>query len=103
MGKGDPLFASVRLPIGIGDSRYTVKVRGSFFDLAGGELLDFRANGFPDGVDGFRVGCIEVSAGLDPADAEAFPTEVTFVAAGQFTGTMKPMARSSNARGNGGC
>lgn len=103
VGRGDPRFASVRLPIGIGDSRYVVRVKGRKFDLAGGELLDFRANGFPDGVDGFRVGCIEVDAMLDPADAEAFPTEVTFVAAGQFTGTMKPLARSSNARGDGAC
>jgi hypothetical protein len=103
VGRGDPRFATVRLPIGIGDSRYVVKVKGRKFDLAGGELLDFRINGFAEGVDGFRVGCIEVDAMLDPADAEAFPTEVTFVAAGQFTGTMKPLARSSSARGEGGC
>jgi hypothetical protein len=102
-GKGDPNFATVRLPIGIGDSFYRVKVGGRKFTLAGGDLLDFRANGFPGGVSAFRVGCIEVAAGLDPSDAEAFPTEVTFVAGGMFTGTMKPLARSSNARGNGNC
>ena len=103
VGRGDPLFATVRLPIGIGDSRYEVKVHGRKFALAGGELLDFRAHGFPDGVEAFRVSCIEVAAGLDPADAEAFPTEVTFVAAGTFTGTMRPFTRSSSARGAGGC
>lgn len=102
-GKGDPNIASVRLPIGIGDGFYRVKVRGRKFTLAGGELLDFRANGFPDGVDAFRVGCIEVSAGLDPANPEAFPTELTFVAAGMFTGTMKPLTRNSAARGSGNC
>ena len=102
-GTGDPKFASVRLPIGIGDGFYRVKVRGRKFTLAGGELLDFRANGFPDGVDAFRVGCIEVDAGLNPANPEAFPTELTFVAAGMFTGTMKPLTRSSNARGSGNC
>ena len=102
-GKGDPNFATVRLPIGIGDSFYRVKVGGRKLTLAGGDLLDFRTHGFPDGVSAFRVGCIEVAAGLDPADAEAFPTEVTFVSAGMFTGTMKPLARSSNARGNGNC
>jgi hypothetical protein len=103
VGRGDPLFATVRLPIGIGDSRYAVKVRGRRFALAGGEQLDFRANGFPAGVDGFRVECIEVGAMLDPADAEAFPTEVTFVAAGHFSGTMRPLSRGANARGDGGC
>ena len=102
-GKGDPNFASVRLPIGIGDGVYRVKVGGRKFTLAGGDLLDFRANGFPDGVNAFRVGCIEVAAGLDPANAEAFPTELTFVAAGTFTGTMKPLTRNSNARGSGNC
>lgn len=102
-GKGDPNIASVRLPIGIGDGFYRVKVRGRKFTLAGGELLDFRANGFPDGVDAFRVGCIEVAAGLDPANPEAFPTELTFVAAGMFTGTMKPLTRNSAARGSGNC
>ena len=102
-GKGDPNFATVRLPIGIGDSVYRVKVGGKKFTLAGGDLLDFRANGFPNGVNAFRVSCIEVSAGLDPANAEAFPTELTFVAAGMFTGTMKPLTRSSNSRGNGNC
>ena len=49
------------------------------------------------------MSCIEVSAGLDPANPEAFPTELTFVAAGTFTGTMKPLARSSSSRGNGNC
>jgi probable HAF family extracellular repeat protein len=102
-GRGDPNFATVRLPIGVGDSSYRVKVRGRKFTLAGGDLFDFRANGFPDGVDAFRVGCIEVAAGLDPANVEAFPTELTFVAAGRFTGTMKPLARNSASRGNGGC
>lgn len=103
VGPGDPLFATLRLPIGIGDSRYTVKVKGRKFSLAGGDLLDFRAIGFAGGVDAFRVGCIEVDARLDPADAEAFPTEVTFMAAGQFTGTMRPLTRSANARGDGAC
>lgn len=103
IGKGDPNFATVRLPIGVGDSIYRVKVGGKKFTLAGGDRLDFRTNGFPNGVSSFRVGCIEVSAGLDPANPEAFPTELTFVAAGMFTGTMKPLARSSNSRGDGNC
>jgi hypothetical protein len=99
IGKRDPRFATVRLPIGIGDSIYRVKVGGRKITLAGGDLLDFRAEGFPGGVKSFRVRCIEVSAGLDPANPEAFPTEVTFVEAGTFTGTMKPRTRDS-ARGD---
>ena len=102
IGKGNPKFATVRLPIGIGDSRYRLKVEGRKFDLAGGDLLDFRTHGFPGGVSAFRVSCIEVEALLDPANPQAFPTEVSFVAAGQFTGTMKPIVRDSHAA-NGGC
>lgn len=94
IGRGDPRFATVRLPIGIGDNIYRVKVQGRKFTVAGGELLDFRTHGFPAGVAAFRVGCIDVGAGVDPANPQAFPTELTFMAAGTFTGTMKPIARS---------
>lgn len=103
IGPGDPLIASVRLPIGIGDNAYSIKVRGRKFDVAGGELFDFRANGFASGVEGFRVGCIEAEAALDPANPQAFPTELTFVAAGRFTGTQAPRTRGAASRGNGGC
>ena len=99
IGKRNPRIASVRLPIGIGDSWYKVKVKGKRFTIAGGELLDFRANGFPKGIEAFRVDCIEVDALLDPANPQAFPTELTFVEAGRFTGTQKPLTRDS-ARGD---
>jgi hypothetical protein len=93
IGKGDPRIAAVRLPIGVGDSLYRVKAQGRKFTLAGGDLLDFRANGFPGGVSDFTVSCIEVEAMLDPANPQAFPTELTFMGAGTFTGTMKPLTR----------
>jgi hypothetical protein len=93
IGKGDPRIATARLPIGIGDSLYRVKAQGRKFVVGGGELLDFRANGFPGGVTDFTVTCIETDAMLDPANPQAFPTELTFVGAGTFTGTMKPIAR----------
>lgn len=96
IGKRNPRIATVRLPIGIGDSRYRVKVKGKRFTIAGGELLDFRANGFPRGVEKFRVDCIEVDALLDPANPQAFPTELTFMEAGRFTGTQKPIRRDSD-------
>jgi hypothetical protein len=91
IGKNDPRIATVRLPIGIGDNFYRVKSRGLKATVAGGELLDFRTHGFPDGVGDFTVSCIEVEAMLDPANPQAFVTELTFMSAGTFTGTMKPL------------
>ena len=102
-GKKDPKIATVRLPIGIGDSWYKLKVGGRKFFLAGGDLFDFRANGFPRGVDKFRVDCIEVEAMLDPANPQAFPTELTFLEAGFFTGTQKPLTRDSDSGNKGKC
>lgn len=95
IGKKNPRIATVRLPIGIGDSLYRLKVDGRRFTLAGGDLFDFRLNGFRNGVEKFRVDCIEVDALLDPANPQAFPTELTFMAAGLFTGTQKPLTRDS--------
>jgi len=95
IGKNNPRIATVRLPIGIGDSMYRVKAQGRKFTLAGGDLLDFRSNGFPGGVSDFTVSCIEVEAALDPSNPQAFPTELTFVGAGTFTGSMKPLTRNS--------
>jgi hypothetical protein len=103
IGKGNPRIATLRLPIGIGDSRYKVKVNGRKFDLAGGVELDFRANGFPNGVSDFRVSCIEVDAMVDPANPQAFPTGLTFMAAGMFTGTMKPIVRPSQSQSGKSC
>jgi probable HAF family extracellular repeat protein len=91
VGLGDPLFASLRLPIGIGDNLFELLVEGQTFDLPAGVLFDFIAHGFANGVSAFRVTGIEVSAGLDPANPLAFPTELTFVSQGLFTGTMTPI------------
>jgi len=49
------MFATVRFPIGIGDSLYTVVVHGRSFGVAGGDVFDFRTHGFPKGVAQFRV------------------------------------------------
>ena len=95
IGTGDPKFASVQLPIGIGDSLYTLIVHGQAFALAGGDTFDFAAHGFANGVAQFRVADIEASAGLDPSNAAAFPTGLTFTTAGTFTGTMTPLCRST--------
>jgi hypothetical protein len=91
IGKRNPNFATVRLPVGIGDSLYVVSFGKQSHIVAGGERFDFRTHGAPDGVKKFRVSDIDVSAALDPLDPAAFPTELTFVANGRFTGTMTPV------------
>jgi hypothetical protein len=95
VGRGDPLFSAVRPPIGFGDDRYTVVVNnGHSFPVAGGELFDFRAHGYRNGVKKFRVVGIEDVAAVDPLNQLAFPTQVTFVDSGRFTGTMTALCLS---------
>jgi hypothetical protein len=91
IGSGDPNFKSVLLP----------QVGDNFFDLYlwNGSAYVFRATvgsgvqfSFPPGgVDRFRVLGVEASAGLNPNNVTAFITGLTFVSAGQFTGTMTPI------------
>lgn len=90
IGAGDPNFASVSLPA-VGDNQYTL----SF--MSGQNLIQMLLGAntqffFPvGGVGAFEIGGIEVSAGLDPNNVTAFITGLTFVADGQFTGTMTPV------------
>ena len=91
-GDGDPNFASVSLPIGIGDSLYKLIVGELEFDLAGGVVFDFIANGFAGGVSKFGVRGIETSAALNPDDPAAFVTQLTFAGRGRFTGSMTPIS-----------
>lgn len=88
VGAGDPLFKSVSLPVGLGDGRYTLSVGGQTLDIGGNQIVDFTALGFAQGVAGFTVTGIETSALLDPADAGAFVTRLTFMSSGRFTGTQ---------------
>ncbi len=90
LGKDDPRFASVRLPLGIGNNKFVLVVRHKAFAVNAGQLFDFRAHGFEKGVKTFRVACIDPAARLDPVNSLAFPTELTFVEAGKFTGTQRP-------------
>jgi hypothetical protein len=95
VGRGDPLFAAVRPPIGFGDDRYRVVVNnGHSYPVAGGELFDFRAHGYKNGVRKFRVTGIEDVAAIDPLNMLAFPTQVAFVDSGRFTGTMTALCLS---------
>ena len=88
-GAGDPNIASVLLPAGIGDGRYTIKLAdGRSFDVTGGSAFTF-ADG---GVSAFSVLGIEPAAGLDANDPSAFLTGLTFAGQGKFTGTMQAIA-----------
>lgn len=89
IGAGDPNFQSVVLPIGIGDSLYTLSTCDgtSLGTVAGGTTYDFGSGG----LSCFDVNGISASAGLNPNDPEAFATGLTFASNGDFTGTMTPM------------
>jgi hypothetical protein len=99
IGAGNPNFASVDLPDNIGDGIYDI----FGFDAAGNLVLladdwdgrDVFAFG-AGGVDRFRVLGIETNAGLDPLNATAFITGLTFTGAGQFTGTQTPITVTIN-------
>jgi MYXO-CTERM domain-containing protein len=89
-GAGDPNFASVAAPIGIGDNIYTLTTCGGApITITGGEIYDFASGG----VNCFEITGIEPSAWLDPTNPEAFVTELTFAGAGNFTGTMTPLTQ----------
>jgi hypothetical protein len=90
IGAGNPKFASVSLP-NVGDGLFslsflagTVTVHQS---LAANTQFFFPSGG----IDAFTVAGIEPSAGLDPLDVTAFVTGLTFVADGDFTGSMTPL------------
>ncbi len=92
IGGGDPQFASVTLPGGLGDNQYDlflfdtgiVDYVDSGIDLIGGVEHVFGGTG----VDRFRILGIETNAGLSPP----FITALTFVAGGEFTGSLTPLA-----------
>lgn len=91
-GAGDPLFASVTLPTGIGDNLYELMrwindewVHDSF--LTGGVEHFFDSLG----IDRFRILGIETDAGLDPFNPVAFITDLRFIGAGTFNGSMTPL------------
>lgn len=93
IGKKNPRFATVRLPLGIGNNKFVLVVGHKAYSLNAGQLFDFRAHGHKKGVKGFRVACIDPAAQLDPVNSLAFPTEVTFADAGRFTGTQQPLTK----------
>jgi len=92
IGKHDPRFATVRLPLGIGNNKFVLVVGHRAFAVNAGQLFDFRANGHKKGVKAFRVACVDPAALQDPVNSAAFPTELSFMQAGSFTGTQRPLA-----------
>lgn len=86
IGAGDPNFASVIFP-SIGDDLFELLFDGLTELVQAGNQFFFPLGG----VSAFGVRGIETSAGLDPTDPTAFITGLTFVAPGQFTGTMTPI------------
>jgi hypothetical protein len=99
IGNGNPNFASVTLPTGIGDNLFDLYLYdGANYilkdHLTGGVTYPFDAVGVHVGVDRFRILGIETSAGLDPNNATAFIAGLTFEGSGQFTGTMTPITEN---------
>jgi len=93
VGEGNPLFASVILPY-IGDNLYELYLfDGVNYSLAEPTLAAGNIYDFVPPVDRFRILGIETEANLDPNDALAFVTVLTFDRAGLFTGTMTPIIR----------
>jgi len=91
-GKGNPRIAAVRLPLGIGNNKFVLVAGERAFAVNAGQLFDFRAQGFNKGVKAFRVACVDAAPSADPAYVAPFPTELTFVADGRFTGSQRPLA-----------
>lgn len=94
IGAGDPNFRTLDLPDDIGDGIYDIWGKNTNGDLVlladdwnGANVYDFG----PSGVSFFRVLGIETSAALDPLNATAFITGVSFTGAGRFTGTQTPI------------
>jgi hypothetical protein len=95
IGAGDPNFAAVLLPTGVGDNLFDLFLWNgtsyvdSGIDLTGGVEYAFGGAG----VDRFRILGIETSAGLDPSNVTAFITGLEFATEGSFTGTMTPITQ----------
>lgn len=94
-GTGDPNFKAVQVASNVGDGLYEVWTwTGAAWQLSGdgvaaGSSFDFVAHGFAAGVDRFQIRGIEASANVNAFDVTGFVTGLSFVSAGNFTGTMQ--------------
>ncbi|MEO1511134.1 MAG: GC-type dockerin domain-anchored protein, partial [Planctomycetota bacterium] len=90
-----PAFATFAPPdLAFGDDTYEVIADGTSTTIVFGERHEFP----PGGVSSFQVRGIEVEAGIDPLDAEAFVAELGFVATGVVEIVMIPITEEV-----GGC
>jgi hypothetical protein len=91
---GDPNFASVLLPAGIGNGQYQLYLWNGHdfvpagYLITGGVPFSFLTLA-PLGLDRFAIRGIDTSAGVNPFDLTAFVTGLTFVSDGTFNGTME--------------
>jgi hypothetical protein len=92
VGAGDPFFASVTLPTGLGDNMYDLLLwNGSSYQFAANLTGGLEYLFGPGGVDRFRILGIELGDALDPNNPAAFITGLTFVSDGTFSGTQTPL------------
>jgi hypothetical protein len=85
-----PNIRTVLLPTVAGDTDgYSLYTLDDLFlaNVAAGDVYDFGASG----INGFRVRGIDMAAGLDPSNTQAFVTGLTFVTAGNVTMTQTPI------------
>jgi hypothetical protein len=90
VGPGDPNFASVTLP-STGGGHFTVTYQQGSQSVSNAANAGVQFNFPGGGVATFKVTGIDPAAALDPSNAGAFVTGLTFVSAGTFTGTMTPI------------
>jgi MYXO-CTERM domain-containing protein len=103
IGAGNPNFASVTPVSVIGSGSYqiyTLNGQGNYVfaaNISAGSTFTFSGGG----VSSFEIVGIPASANIDPANASAFITGLTFAGGGTFTGTMTPLtSNSSSASGD---
>jgi hypothetical protein len=89
-GPGDPNFASVTLP-NTGGGHFTVTYQQGSQSVSTAVNAGVQFNFPSGGVATFKVTGIDPAAALDPSNAGAFVTGLTFMSAGTFTGTMTPI------------
>jgi hypothetical protein len=88
-GVGNPNFKSVLLPP-VGDNMFDVYLWSNNQFVFSATVRTGDQHQFPNGgVARFRV--LGIEPGLDPNNPTAFVTGLTFVSAGEFTGTMTPL------------
>jgi hypothetical protein len=92
-GSGDPNFRSVTLPLIVGTNSYTIITpNGEQIVVLPGQELNFTSLvGYANGVSFFDIMGLNPASGVDPNDPTAFVLGLSFVADGNFTGTMTPI------------